>query len=126
MPHDRPLTYSAMTTTVMAPTTAARTLPAHTRADDGLPDCSRIAAPSAASHSAVHGVMGGQAGWTRVSSSRPVAQPTKATSATSRTTATTMRPARISDAFETWCDSAPSLSPAAFAQAGTPSSCRGP
>ena len=59
-PNDRAVAYSAKTTTAKAPTTTATPRPTHTRPRDGCPDCTRIAAASAANHRAVHGVICGQ------------------------------------------------------------------
>jgi hypothetical protein len=91
-PNDLAVAYSTRTMTARTPTTAAKPRPAHTRPRDGCPNCTRIAAPSAASHRAVHGVIGGQLGLIRVNCSIPAAQPTHVNAATASTTITAARP----------------------------------
>jgi hypothetical protein len=98
-PNDLPVAYSARNTTARTPTTVATPQPAHIRAREGCPDCTRTATPSAASRTALHGVICGQVGNTRVNPSTPVAQPTQAVAANTNTTATAARPLQASAAL---------------------------
>lgn len=91
-PSDRPLTSVASATPAEAATATATARPNHTRPRDGRPYCSRIETPRAASHSAVQGTMCGHALFNRVSTCRPIDQPTQFRAARTSTAIAAPRP----------------------------------